>query len=124
LPAQRQIQVPWQDYIRLPDVVLVPVDERVTSIDFSMPMQVAQGSVVSDEDGSRRATMLFRQETTAEMVMPDGSMASLPNLQVRATEYTVGPNGPKAMPAELPPSSGYTHIVQFNSEIYIPKILK
>jgi RHS repeat-associated protein len=28
-------------------------------------------------------------------------------LNVRATEYTVGPNGPQAMPGDLPPVSGY-----------------
>src|SRR5262249_26078376 len=30
------------------------------------------------------------------------------------TEYTVGANGPAAMPAQLPPSSGYTYAVELS----------
>jgi hypothetical protein len=40
----------------------------------------------------------------------------LTTLNVRATEYTVGPNGPKLMPAELPPTSGYTYAVELSSD--------
>ena len=32
---------------------------------------------------------------------------------MRATEYTVGAKGPQAMPAELPPTSGYTYAAEF-----------
>ena len=45
--------------------------------------------------------------------MPDGSTQPISTLNVRATEYTVGENGPQAMPAELPPTSGYTYAVEF-----------
>jgi len=116
LPAQRQVNVPWQDYVWLPDVVLIPVDAEVTVIDFSEPIQVAQGSSVTDECGPRQATLLFPEGAQAEMVMPDGSTEPLTNLSVRATEYTVGPNGPRAMPAELPPTSGYTYCVEFSAD--------
>ena len=52
-PAQRQV-APWQDYAWLPDVVMIPLDSRVTTIDLGVAaMQVARGSVVSDTD--RRA---------------------------------------------------------------------
>src|SRR5207247_2111096 len=78
-------------------------------IDFSAPVQVARGSVVTDTDGPRRATLFFKQGTTAEMVLPDGSTSPLTQLHVRATEYTVGPNGPKAMPAPPPPPSRYPY---------------
>ena len=45
-----------------------------------------------------------------------GEMASwpIPGLNVRATEYTVGGTGPKAMPALLPPLSAYTYAVEFS----------
>src|SRR5207249_2538456 len=33
-----------------------------------------------------------------------------------ATEYTVGGNGPKKMPAELPPTSGYTYAVELSAD--------
>lgn len=116
LPAQRQITVPWQDYALLPDVVLVPLAPQVTTIDLSAntPIQVAQGTPVTDADGSRRATLLFRQGTQATMAFPDGSGQTLTNPSVRATEYTVGPNGRASMPAELPPTSGYTYAVEFS----------
>ena len=75
LPAQRQVEVPWQDYLFLPDVVLIPMDSQVTTVDLAaaVEMQVAQGSEVTDDDGTRQATLLFPQGTTAQMVLPDGS---------------------------------------------------
>ncbi len=114
LPAQRQVNVPWQDYAQLEDVALVPQDSLVTRIDLSSPtaLQVARGSAVADQDGARTATLLFPQGTRATMTLPDGSTQPLTTLHVRATEYTVGPNGPKAMPAELPPTVGYTYCVE------------
>ncbi len=116
LTAQRQADVPWQDYVWLPDVALIPVDTEMTVIDFTEPIQVAQGSDITDEDGARQATLLCPEDTQAEMVMPDGSTQPLSSLSVRATEYTVGENGPKAMPAELPPTSGYTYCVELSAD--------
>jgi hypothetical protein len=99
-------------------VVLIPVDSQVTTLDLTAaaPMLVARGSVRTDADGSRQATLLFPQETQAEMVMPDGSRQPITTLSVRATEFTVGPNGPETMPAELPPTSGYTYAVVFTAD--------
>lgn len=116
LAAQRQMQVPWKDYALLPDVVLVSLDPQVTAIDLSSTasIQVAQGTPVVDADGSRQATLLFSQGTAASMTLPDGSTKPLTNLSVRATEYTVGPNGRDAMPAELPPTSGYTYAAELS----------
>lgn len=48
------------------------------------------------------------------MVLPNGTLQALTTLNVRATEYTVGDAGPKAMPAPLPPSSGYTYAAEFS----------
>src|SRR5206468_2022146 len=49
LPAQRQVQAPWQDYASLPDVALIPLDAQVTAVDLRAPtpMQVAQRSMVT-----------------------------------------------------------------------------
>lgn len=118
LPAQRQVHAPWQDYTSLPDVMLIPLDSQVTTIDLASgaPLLVAQGSVVSDANGARQATMLFPAGTTATLVMPDGSEQPLTTLHVRATEYTVGATGPQQMPAELPPSSAYTYAVELNAD--------
>lgn len=116
MSAQRQVQAPWQDFAFASDVVMVPYDTRVTTIELggSSAMQVAQGSAVTDGDGTRKATILFPQGVTATLVKSDGTTQPLTTLNVRATEYTVGPNGPKAMPAPLPPTSGYTYAVELS----------
>jgi RHS repeat-associated protein len=118
LTAQRQISVPWQDYALLSTIALVSLDAQVTAVTLSptSPLQVAQGSMMTDADGSRRATLLFPPGTAATMTMPDGSATPLPTLNFRATEYTVGPNGPSAMPNELPPTSGYTYAVELSAD--------
>jgi Right handed beta helix region/Putative metal-binding motif len=118
LSAQRQLTVPWQNYAWLPDVVLVSVDPQVTTVDLTAatPIQVARGRVQSDTDGTRQATLLFPQGTQAQMVLPDGSTQPITTLSVRATEFTVGPTGPQAMPAALPPASVYTYAVEFTAD--------
>ncbi|RKZ61438.1 MAG: hypothetical protein DRQ99_20435, partial [Candidatus Parabeggiatoa sp. nov. 3] len=116
LPIQRQIKPEWQQYAWLEDVAMTALDPQVTTIDLTanVPIQVAQGSRVTDEDGSRQAVVLFPQGLTATMTLPDGSTQPLTELAVRATEYTVGENGPKAMPAPLPPASAYTYAVELS----------
>src|SRR6267142_1825527 len=121
ISAQRQLNVPWKDFALAPDVVMIPFDTRSTFIDASSfpgstltPIQVARGTPMTDSDGIRQATLMFQAGTTATMVMPDGSMTALTGLTVRATEYTVGASGPQAMPADLPPTSGYTYAVEFS----------
>src|SRR4029453_6415775 len=76
-------------------------------------LQTARGSLVSDARGIRQVTLFFEPGTTATLVMPDGSTSMLPagNVHVRATEHTVGPTGPSAMPASLPPTSADTYAV-------------
>jgi RHS repeat-associated protein len=115
LAAQRQVEIPLQDFTWAPDVVMMQVDSVVTAVDLTStePIQVARSSEITDQDGTRQATLLFSQGTAAEMEMADGSTQPLSDLNVRATEYTVGEGGPKAMPAELPHTSGYTYAVEF-----------
>jgi hypothetical protein len=113
--AQHQANPRWRDYTWLNDVVLIPYDARVTSIDLSSsdPIQVARGSVVSDTRGTRQATLLFAAGTQAAMSLPDGSSQPLTTLHVRASEFSVGENGPMAMPATLPSTVAYTHATAF-----------
>jgi len=106
LPVQRKVQTPWKDFSRVETIIMIPLDERATVIDLvnsTADFQVAQGSISTDVDGSRQATVLFPQGTTATMTLPDGTMQALTSMTFRATEYTVGKNGPKRMPGPLPP---------------------
>ena len=115
LPSQRAVDAPWRDFAWAPDVVLVPLDSAVTTVDLTAgSMQTARGNPAYDVDGTRQATVLFPQGTSAEIVLPDGSTQPLSTLHVRATEYTIGDTGPEAMPAALPPSSGYTYAAELS----------
>ncbi len=119
LPAQRQIETRWQDYSLADDLVLVAQDSKLTRIDLtdaSQPFQVAQGSVVTDADGTRQATLLIPQGTQAQIYNADGTTRQVDTLSLRLTEYTVGANGPQSMPAELPPSSAYTYAFEMKAE--------
>ncbi|MBI4814611.1 MAG: hypothetical protein HY791_00025 [Deltaproteobacteria bacterium] len=115
LPAHRQVVAPWRDFAWLPDVVLVTLDPNVTTVDFvAGELQVARGSVNTDDNGTRQETILFRPGTRAIMELGGGDELELLSGSVRATEYTVGPLGPQAMPAALPPASAYTHAVELS----------
>ncbi|MBI4586444.1 MAG: PKD domain-containing protein [Planctomycetes bacterium] len=116
--AQRQVHVPWQEHVRLPDVVMIPLDPAVTSVQLgqSAPMQVAQGSLETDGDGARQAMLILPSGTCADLVLPNGSTRSASTLNLRFTEFTVGTNGPQAMPADLPPTSAYTYCVELTAD--------
>lgn len=117
LPVHRPVQTPWRDYVLAEDVVLLPYDDNATAVTLgSAEAQVARGSVSTDADGTRQATVLVPAGTEAELVLPDGSRQPVVSLTVRATEYTIGPRGPEAMPAPLPPTSGYTYAVELSAD--------
>ncbi|AUX41034.1 uncharacterized protein SOCE26_024390 [Sorangium cellulosum] len=122
LPVQRQVGTQWQQWSKAPDVVMIESDPVATPVVLgsTTEVQVARGSVQSDESGARQATLLFPPGTAGTMTVPDPGgppgatmTVALPaEVHVRATEYTVGPNGPEAMPGTLPPTSGYTYAVE------------
>ena len=60
-PVQRTLAPDWQDYETLDDVVMVPVDPNVKTIDpdSTAPFQVVRGTRVQDKDGERQGTLLF-----------------------------------------------------------------
>jgi RHS repeat-associated protein len=118
LNAQRQLNPGWQDYQSVDDVVLIAKDAVVTTVDLTAatPMQIAQGSSQTDANGTRQATVLIPQGTQAQIFQPDGTAVPVTSLSLRLTEYTVGNNGPKAMPGPLPPTSGYTYAVEIGAD--------
>lgn len=117
LPVQRTVEVPWQDMFALPAVIMVPIDPAVTVVNFqdaTTPMKIARGSVVTDGDGIRQLTVMIPQGVSAQMTLPNGTTRALTTGAFRATEYTVGVNGPASMPADLPATSGYTYAVELS----------
>jgi hypothetical protein len=115
--AQRTVEVGWQEYAQVDDVALVAYDAKVTEVDLGSgePIQTARGTTRTDRDGSRQATVMFREGTKAHMQLPDGSQQELDTPHIRATEYTVGDHGDERMPAALPPTSGYTYAVELSA---------
>jgi len=116
LPVQRKIRVPWQDYVELPDVVMVPPDSKVTAVELSQTagVQVARGPMITDAHGSRQATLVVPTGVTAQLKLPDGGGQTLSGMSVRATEFTIGDDGAERMPARLPPASAYTYALDLS----------
>lgn len=117
LTVRRRIAVPWQDFLSLPEVVMIHEDSKVTAITLNASVtQVAQSSTSVDADGARQTSILFPSGTTAELTMADGSTQPVTSLSIRATELTVGANGPESMPAAMPPDIGYTYCVDLTAD--------
>lgn len=114
LPVQRTFRSEWQEWIPLDSVIMTPLDTIVTTVDFSDSVEVAQGSAVTDSDGTRQATLMFFAGTSAELLLSNDSLQPISSLNVRATEYTVGSAGAAAMPGELPSATAYTYAVELS----------
>lgn len=112
LPIHRSIKAPVNDYSFLPRVIMTPLDAEVSAVEQNAEVfQVVQGSLSTDEDGARQATLMIPPFTTAEMEIPGVGPTPITDLKIRATEYTIGESGVDSMPGELPIGSGYTYAV-------------
>lgn len=119
ISAQRSILRSPQEDAPTDDVVLIPFDAQATQVQINAStVQVARGSAQTDADGTRQATVIFPANTTATISIPGTSGPTIVPLTspmtVRATEFTVGPEGPLAMPGTLPAASGYTYAVELS----------
>ncbi len=117
VPAQRTIDPSAQDFEGVEDITLIPYSDTVTGVDLDSATQpeVVRGAPVTDDAGTRRPTLLFEPGTDATAKLADGTTVDLPaELNVRATEFTVGDTGPSAMPGELPATSAYTYAVEYS----------
>jgi len=125
LPIQRELETTRQQYAVVDTIVMRELDPVVTRIDLTAntPIQVAQSSVVTDEAGTRQAMVLFPQGTTATMTLPDGSTQALTQLDVRATEYTVGENKQQTMPALLPPDGEFDGLDTYAVELSVDQAI-
>ncbi|MEP0775110.1 MAG: hypothetical protein HRF46_12185, partial [Acidobacteriota bacterium] len=110
LPVERHLATAWNQVYVLEPVVLTPLDPVASEVTFgAAAVQVATGSPSHDDDGQRTARLLVLPGTTAELILPDGTRQPLSSAHLRLTEYTVGQEGPAAMPAPLPPNVAYTY---------------
>jgi hypothetical protein len=108
ISGQRQVQTQWHQMYWAPDIELIAHDDGPGTLvaPGSIMTQVARGRVISaaeDVSGTRQATLIIPPGTTAtNFTSPTGTWT------VHLTEFTVGA-GPRRMPADLPPTSGYTY---------------
>ncbi len=114
--AQRTLPLLPQQFTTINDLVLVAPDSAITAVDTSgsAPAQVARGSVVSDEWGSRRTTLLFPAGTTGALRLPGGELQPLAMMDLRVTELSVGPMARAALPATLPPELVLSHAMEIS----------
>ena len=80
LTVQRQRDIPWADYMWLPEIRMIQADPNVTFIDLTSEedFQVIRGSVITDERGTRQSTILIPKGIRAWMVFPDGQEEETP----------------------------------------------
>lgn len=90
-----------------------PVATRIDPATLSTTA-VARSAPSTDVDGTRTPTVLVAPGTAATMTLPNGTQQAMSGpLDLRVTEFTVGPRGTDAMPAALPATSGYTYAAEF-----------
>ncbi|MBN2715390.1 MAG: hypothetical protein JXX14_06015 [Deltaproteobacteria bacterium] len=115
LPVHRTLYVGTQKYEWAPAVVMIQRDVKSTKVVANGgDYQVIRGTVTSDRWGERRSTLLIPPGTLADATLSNGETTPLISLTVRATEYTVGDNGPETMPSSMPTSVGYTYAVELS----------
>lgn len=113
--VQRTLATEKQSFTYAPDVVMTKADSIVTTVTAGVnELQTITSSSITDDAGTRTATIFYPANTSALMVLENGVEQVLTELNVRATEYTVGDNGPQAMPGTLPATSAYTYAVELS----------
>ncbi|MEK6195202.1 MAG: NHL repeat-containing protein, partial [Deltaproteobacteria bacterium] len=112
ITAHRKVYVPWNDIAIAETIRMIAEDPLSTTVTFDdNPNTVVthQSTEVSDEFGSRSATMVFTGDNHAYLVDENGNdVQELTTITTRATEYTT----PESMPAKLPPNSAYTYCAE------------
>ncbi len=116
--AQRAIEAPMQHIAQAADVMLSVANPSATFVDLDALTEpaAALGSVESDDAGPRQGALLFAPGTSALLRFADGSTQASSTLTVRITELTVGADGPRRMPGELPDNTAYTYAVDLQAD--------
>ncbi len=104
IPSSRKVYVPWNDIALTDTLTLIAEDPVLTTVSFDgNPDSVVthQSTTISDESGSRAATLVFSGDNHAYLVDKDGNdVHELTTIQMRASEFVT----PESMPAILPPT--------------------
>ncbi len=114
--AERKIETQNQVQQNIADVILIKRDTKFSVVTLSTNTSgfMHSSSVNSDQDGSRKSSVFIPPNTQANIVKPDGTYVPVDQLTLRITEATVGADGQKRMPAELPPRTAYTWAADFS----------
>ena len=112
IPAHRKVYTAWNDTAVAESIQMITEDPLATTITFDgnpETITTHQSTRITDESGSRSASMVFSGDNRAYLVDEDGNdVIELTTITTRATEFTT----PASMPAKLPPNSGYTYCVE------------
>jgi RHS repeat-associated protein len=130
LTVHRQVSVPWNEvavaetvYMKKPDAASPPItlNNPTTQIHRASP----QTDTVNGHTYTRACSLVFAPNTSITQAQDaNGNPVNPQQIKVRATEYTMGPNGPQAMPAYLPPTNAYTYCVELRAELNNGQALK
>ncbi|CAK8715278.1 hypothetical protein GKODMF_06890 [Candidatus Electrothrix gigas] len=114
ITSHRQVAVPWNDIAIAETVQMAAEDSAATQVTFDgNPATVIThtSTEISDEFGSRSATMVFQGDNKAYLVDEQGNtVQELSNITTRATEFA----SQESMPAVLPPNSAYTYCTELS----------
>ncbi len=127
LPARRSVAVPWQDYVWLPDVVLVPAPAPVGVLELpwregdggAAPAAPALGHGLETmpQRGTRKATFIAPAGFTAGAAFGGGVGPLKGNLSLSVREYAGGPNPTAALPAPPPPGTSCAYAVEVAADL-------
>ena len=113
LTAHRQVEVGWNTIATAETLVMIVEDTAATAITFNgnaATIFTHTSSTVSDAFGRRSLTMIFTGDNQAFVVDAQGNEQVVPQITVRATEFTT----PESMPAKLPPTSAFTYCAELS----------
>jgi RHS repeat-associated protein len=114
IPAQRKVNVPWNDNAIAETVIMITEDSVATTLTFDGNADTVvthKSKDVIDESGTRAVTMVFSGNNKAYLIDEQGNdVQELTTITTRATEYQT----PEAMPARLPPNSAFTYCAELS----------
>lgn len=114
LQAQRQVEVPWNTAVAVPEFRMTAIDIQSTPVVLDgseATVALHRSSVLSDSAGNRSCTVVTTGDNRVQVLDEQGFAVSEPTaFSFRATQVSV----PEAMPAVLPPTSAYTYCVDLS----------